>query len=148
MTNGVESGKKAVVIHFGYKNVLDYPLTTKIMRCYNNKPTLTGPLLHATMAYGKRWCVLARNALHDIKRSLDELIGEKVLLRANGGRRKTIERMGVLEKTYPSVFVVMLDPPDGSFKRVSYSYADVLTETVELMVCKDGDNIRISYTEA
>jgi len=92
--------------------------------------------------------VLARNALHDIKRSLDELIGEKVLLRANGGRRKTIERMGVLEKTYPSVFVVMLDPPDGSFKRVSYSYADVLTETVELMVCKDGDNIRISYTEA
>jgi uncharacterized protein Veg len=91
--------------------------------------------------------VLPRNALHDIKRSLDDLIGEKVLLRANGGRRKTIERMGVLEETYPSVFVVKLDPPDGSFKRVSYSYADVLTETVELMLCRDGTNVRVTYTE-
>ncbi|QSO50616.1 Veg family protein [Alicyclobacillus curvatus] len=90
---------------------------------------------------------MPRNALHDIKRSLDDLIGEKVLLRANGGRRKTIERMGVLEETYPSVFVVKLDPPDGSFKRVSYSYADVLTETVELMLCRDGTNVRVTYTE-
>ncbi len=91
--------------------------------------------------------MLPRNALHDIKRSLDDLIGEKVLLRANGGRRKTIERTGVLEETYPSVFVVKLDPPDGSFKRVSYSYADVLTETVELMLCRDGTNVRVTYTE-
>lgn len=91
---------------------------------------------------------MAKNALHDIKKSLDGLIGERVLLRANGGRRKTIERVGVLEETYPSVFVVKLDPPDGTFKRVSYSYADVLTETVELMVCKEGSNVRISYTEA
>ncbi|QSO47923.1 biofilm formation stimulator Veg [Alicyclobacillus mengziensis] len=90
---------------------------------------------------------MPRNALHDIKRSLDDLIGEKVLLRANGGRRKTIERTGVLEETYPSVFVVKLDPPDGSFKRVSYSYADVLTETVELMLCRDGTNVRVTYTE-
>ncbi len=90
--------------------------------------------------------MLAKNALHDIKRSLDGLIGEKVLLRANGGRRKTIERMGVLEETYPSVFVVKLDPPDGSFKRVSYSYADVLTETVELMLYKDGDSVRVDFT--
>lgn len=90
--------------------------------------------------------MLARNALHDIKRSLDGLIGEKVLLRANGGRRKTIERTGVLEETYPSVFVVKLEPPDGSFKRVSYSYADVLTETVELLVCKEGSNVRVSYS--
>jgi uncharacterized protein Veg len=93
--------------------------------------------------------VLARNALHEIKKSLDGLIGEKVVLRANGGRRKTIERTGVLEETYPSVFVVKLEPPDGSFKRVSYSYADVLTETVELMVCKDGNNVRVTVsTEA
>ncbi|RIV21772.1 Veg protein [Alicyclobacillaceae bacterium I2511] len=89
---------------------------------------------------------MAKNALHDIKKSLDGLIGEKVLLRANGGRRKTIERMGVLEETYPSVFVVKLDPPDGSFKRVSYSYADVLTETVELMLYKDGDSVRVDFT--
>ncbi len=92
--------------------------------------------------------MLARNALHEIKSSLDELIGEKVLLRANGGRRKTIERTGVLEETYPSVFIVKLDPPDGSFKRVSYSYADLLTETVELMVCKEDGQVRVTYSPA
>lgn len=91
---------------------------------------------------------MTRNALHDIKNSLDEIIGERVLLRANGGRRKTIERVGVLEETYPAVFVVKLDPPDGSFKRVSYSYADLLTETVELMVFRDGGNIRLTYNPA
>lgn len=87
--------------------------------------------------------MLAKNALHDIKRNLEGLIGERVLLRANGGRRKTVERFGVLEETYPSVFVVKLDPPDGSFKRVSYSYADVLTETVELVWCKDDESTHV-----
>ncbi|KUO96596.1 biofilm formation stimulator Veg [Ferroacidibacillus organovorans] len=85
----------------------------------------------------------AKNALNDIKRNLEGLVGEKILLRANGGRRKTVERTGVLEETYPSVFVVRLDEAENSFKRVSYSYADILTETVELMVCKDDLHVKV-----
>jgi uncharacterized protein Veg len=88
-----------------------------------------------------------KNPLIEIKRNLDGFIGEKILLRANGGRRKTIERMGILEETYPSVFVVKLENTGNSFKRVSYSYADILTETVELTVCKDEGNIRVTYVE-
>ncbi|WP_202081439.1 biofilm formation stimulator Veg [Caldalkalibacillus salinus] len=91
---------------------------------------------------------MGRNALMDIKRSLDEHIGQKIMLKANGGRRKTVEREGVLEETYPSVFIVKLDEETNSFERVSYSYADILTETVELTVCQDEDNqIRISYVK-
>ncbi|OCA88470.1 ABC transporter permease [Pradoshia sp. D12] len=71
-------------------------------------------------------------SLNDIKQILDSHLGQKLLLKANGGRRKTIERSGVLAETYPSVFVVELDQDENSFERVSYSYADVLTETVEL----------------
>jgi uncharacterized protein Veg len=89
--------------------------------------------------------VSGKNALIEIKRSLEGLVGEKILLRANGGRRKTIERTGVLEETYPSVFVVKLDQTGESFKRVSYSYADILTETVELMLCKEDEHIRVTY---
>jgi uncharacterized protein Veg len=87
--------------------------------------------------------VAVKNALHDIKRNLEGLVGEKIILRANGGRRKTVERSGVLEETYPSVFVVKLDQAENSFKRVSYSYADILTETVELMVCRDDEQVRV-----
>jgi uncharacterized protein Veg len=42
-----------------------------------------------------------------------------------------MEAKGILEKTYPNLFVVRLD--DGSpVQRMSYTYADVLTETVEI----------------
>lgn len=88
---------------------------------------------------------VAKNALAAIKRTLDDHIGEKIKLIANGGRRKTIERTGVLEETYPSVFIVKLDKDQHAFERVSYSYADVLTETVELTVCRDDGQVRIQY---
>ncbi len=68
----------------------------------------------------------------EIKSSLDQNLGKRLTLKANGGRRKTIERSGVLAETYPAVFIVELDQNQNAFERVSYSYADVLTETVEL----------------
>lgn len=90
---------------------------------------------------------MTRNALAEIKRSLDAHVGRKIMLKANGGRRKTIERSGVLEETYPSVFIVKLDEEQHSFKRVSYSYADILTESVEVVVCNDEGQVRISYAQ-
>jgi len=91
---------------------------------------------------------MAKNALLEIKKCLDAHVGRQITLRANGGRRKTIERTGVLEETYPSVFIVKLDQDQHSFKRVSYSYADILTETVEVTVRSDDDApIRIAYSQ-
>ncbi len=43
----------------------------------------------------------------------------------------------MLAQTYPSVFVVELDQEENAFERVSYSYADVLTETVQLTFLDD-----------
>jgi len=73
------------------------------------------------------------NALDLIKRDLDSCVGKRVKLRANRGRRKIIEAEGVLEKTYPKVFIVRLGK-DSAVRRLSYSYADILTSTVELTV--------------
>jgi len=78
-----------------------------------------------------RWSKMPKT-LTDIKKSLDSNLGKRLMLKANGGRRKTIERSGVLAETYPSVFVIELDQEENAFERVSYSYADVLTETVQL----------------
>lgn len=88
---------------------------------------------------------MTRNALTEIKRNLDAHVGRKIKLKANGGRRKTIERSGVLEETYPSVFIVKLDEQQHAFKRVSYSYADILTESVEVVVCDEDEQVRIMY---
>ncbi|MFM9332117.1 biofilm formation stimulator Veg [Paenibacillus mesotrionivorans] len=90
---------------------------------------------------------MAKNALLEIKRTMETHVGQKITLRANGGRRKTIERSGVLEETYPSVFIVKLDQDQQSFKRVSYSYADILTETVEVTVCNEDGQMRVTYIQ-
>ncbi|MDX8363128.1 MULTISPECIES: biofilm formation stimulator Veg [Bacillaceae] len=83
--------------------------------------------------------------LSDIKKALDGNLGKRLTLKANGGRRKTIERSGVLAETYPSVFVVELDQAENAFERVSYSYADVLTETVQLTFSEDASgNIAVN----
>lgn len=123
-------------------------LTTCLSDCYNNKFLDIKPsdMLYFTLS--EVVVTMGKNTLLDIKRDLDQYVGQKIMLKANGGRRKTIERAGILEETYPSVFIVKLDEEQHSFKRVSYSYADILTETVELTVCQDeNDHIRITYVK-
>jgi uncharacterized protein Veg len=82
--------------------------------------------------------VNAPRAIGDIKRDLESFVGSKIRLKANRGRNRIIEKEGVLESIYPNIFVVKLDERKVE-RRVSYSYADVLTETVELFVY-DNDN--------
>lgn len=67
-----------------------------------------------------------------IKTDLEALVGTKLKLRANMGRCKIIEREGVLEETHPNLFVINVHEKRGRRRRISYSYADVLTKTVEL----------------
>lgn len=85
----------------------------------------------------ERWLSLAaKNALMEIRQDLENHVGEKVWLKANRGRRKTIIREGVLENTYPYHFLVKLDDEKHAVKVISVSYADVLTQTVELSIGK------------
>lgn len=70
--------------------------------------------------------------LASIKKDLECRIGSQITLVAQTGRKRQTERKGILTETYPSVFVVDLDPDENSFERVSYSYSDVLTRTVEI----------------
>ena len=80
------------------------------------------------------------NSLQQIKLDLESCVGKRVKLRANRGRKKIVEAEGVIESTYPKIFVVKLDE-SHSLERLSYTYADVLTRTVEVMVddCMIGD---------
>lgn len=77
----------------------------------------------------------AINTCEKIKRDLDAVVGKKIMLRANRGRKRIIEEVGILEKTYPNIFVVRINEDSDKARRVSYTYADILTKTVELRVC-------------
>ena len=69
--------------------------------------------------------------LCSFKHDIEGHIGEKVTLKANGGRRKVLINNGTLESVYPSIFVVRLD--NDTQRTVSFSYSDVLTKTVQLV---------------
>lgn len=70
--------------------------------------------------------------LATIKKKMDARIGSKIMLVAQTGRKRQTEHRGTLTETYPAVFVVDLDQDENSFERVSYSYTDILTNTVEV----------------
>lgn len=91
---------------------------------------------------------MAKMTLVEIKRSLEAHVGAKIRLRANGGRRKAIEKTGVLIETYPSLFIVSLDEERAIAKRVSYSYADILTSSVEVLVDSEDGFVEIAASHA
>ncbi|MGL4730733.1 MAG: Veg family protein [Clostridium sp.] len=72
-----------------------------------------------------------KNVLLSIKKDIESHVGEKVTLKANGGRRKILINDGVLEKAYESIFVIRLE--NCAHRTVTYSYSDVLTKTVQLV---------------
>ena len=76
-----------------------------------------------------------------IRTDLASMMGERMKLKANMGRSKILEREGILEQTHPSLFVLKIDEKRGRTARVSYSYVDILTGTVELTDCDTGECI-------
>ncbi|SHH75673.1 MULTISPECIES: Veg family protein [Sporanaerobacter] len=87
--------------------------------------------------------MLEKNSLTKIKKDVEDSVGKKVILKANKGRKKTTVREGILESAYPSIFVVKISNQYDSVRRVSYTYSDILTETVEVTIC-DGEERKIS----
>ena len=79
--------------------------------------------------------------LDRIREDLDEFVGKSIRIKANRGRKRVFEVEGILEQTYPKVFVVTFKERLVE-RRISYSYADLLTQAVELSV----DNNRIGMS--
>ncbi|HHT41812.1 MAG TPA: ABC transporter permease [Firmicutes bacterium] len=71
--------------------------------------------------------------IEEIKQHLESNLGKKVFIRANKGRRRYLESEGILVETYPKLFVVDLDQTNA-VRRRSYTYADVLTDTVQITI--------------
>lgn len=105
-------------------------------------------LLLAPVIGNKQWKVvtlLEKNSLAKIRKNVEDCVGKRVILKANKGRKKTTIREGILEEAYPSLFVVKISNQFDVVRRVSYTYSDILTETVEVTICED-DNRQIKIS--
>lgn len=88
--------------------------------------------------------MIEKDSLLQIKEDIKNCIGERIQLKANSGRKKTVIREGIIENTYPNIFVVKFENEHEPVRRVSYSYTDILTKAIEIMVCKDNRKIELN----
>ena len=70
------------------------------------------------------------DSIHD---TLNDFVGQKIKVRANMGRSKIVENVGV----HPRLFIMEVERKRGRTARHSYQFADVLTGMVELS--QDGE---------
>lgn len=80
-----------------------------------------------------------KKELDKIKSDLKDNIGSRIRFASKKGRKKRTVRNGVIESTYANVFVIRVDAAneeEATERRVSYTYADILTRNVELALCK------------
>ncbi|MDD3766273.1 MAG: Veg family protein [Eubacteriales bacterium] len=80
-----------------------------------------------------------KEKLAKIRFALEKCVGQRVRLTAKKGRKKSVVRQGVIEETFPSIFIIKLDNSidqlPSSSRRVSYSYTDILTKAIEVVRC-------------
>ena len=74
-------------------------------------------------------------SIDSIRTKLDSHLGKRIKVRANEGRRRISVKEGILENTYPSIFVIRLG--DESGRAATWSYIDVLTDSVEIQFLEE-----------
>jgi uncharacterized protein Veg len=85
-----------------------------------------------------------RETLLEIRKYVEDCLGQKVQLKTNKGKRKVKIREGIIDDVFPSVFTVRIDEGLNIGQTLSFSYSDILTETVEITLCRDEVKIEVS----
>jgi len=69
--------------------------------------------------------------IKDVKQMVKDYSAQRVAVRVNLGRNKTLNYSGVLSEIYPALFKIQ--PDDADFLgKTSYSYSDVLCGNVKI----------------
>jgi len=80
-------------------------------------------------------------ALMRVRKAVESNIGERVKLKANRGRKKSLVKEGVIQEVYPCIFTVRVNIDDRSVQTLSFTYFDILTSNVEVVICKNNERI-------
>ena len=77
-----------------------------------------------------------RSDVMHVRKDIQKFIGSKVQLETNKGRHKSIVNRGIITNVYPSIFTIQLDEGPDPTRKLSFSYTDVLTNSVEITLCE------------
>ncbi|MBR5338029.1 MAG: Veg family protein [Lachnospiraceae bacterium] len=81
--------------------------------------------------------ILKQSDIQKVKNSVGKQLGQKVILKLNKGRHRIDVQEGVLKEVYPSIFIVEVEATEDGVpaKTLSFSYTDVITKDVRMMLC-------------
>lgn len=82
--------------------------------------------------------MIAKETLSQIRRDVESYIGEDIYIKSNAGRNKIINKRGTIDSAYSNLFVVK---DNESNRKFSYSYADVVMNSLEITKVNDGQPI-------
>lgn len=71
-------------------------------------------------------------ALAAIRNEVEGIVGKKVQLKADKGRKRIVTRVGYIENAFPNLFTVRVNNDFDESLTLSYTYSDILTSTVEI----------------
>ena len=71
-------------------------------------------------------------SINDVREKLQSLQGQNIALKVNKGRNKIVSLTAVIDRVYPSMFVISPTSP-VDLDRKSYSFNDVLCGDVLLI---------------
>ncbi|NLO82582.1 MAG: Veg protein [Clostridiales bacterium] len=80
-------------------------------------------------------------ALMRVRQVVESNLGEKVRLKVNRGRRKCLVQEGIINDVYPSIFTIRINIDGRAMQTLAYTYSDILTSDVEVVVCKNNERI-------
>ena len=77
-----------------------------------------------------------QNSVNNVRNAVANQMGKKVKVRINRSRHKVDVSEGIISETYPNIFMIKIqESGDTPVRLVSYSYTDILTKDVELILC-------------
>ena len=89
--------------------------------------------------------MIVRNDISKVREDIEGLIGQHVVIRCNKGKRRTTINKGVLESTYPSVFVVAFnDEIEQTSLKTSFSYTILLYYFIIIITSMLGSMLGIN----
>lgn len=80
---------------------------------------------------------MKQNDVNKVRNAVMNQMGKKVKVRINRGRHRIDETEGVISETYPNIFLVKVQETNNMpVRTMSYSYTDILTKDVQLILCR------------
>ena len=79
--------------------------------------------------------MVSKESMQKIRQDVESYIGQEIHIKSNVGRNKMVNKRGTIDSAYSNLFVVR---EADSTRKLSYSYADVLMNSLEITKVDDG----------